>query len=161
MRRVLEAVSVVALIVLVAITAQAFYGPVRLPDRIPMHFNAAGQPDGWGSPKGLLFFPAFAAVLYLLMTVVSRFPSAFNYPVRVTAQNRQKLQNLALDMIAWLKAEVVCLFTAIEWSAIRMARQPHSGISPLLMPVALVAVFSTCIFHVFAMIGTGRASPHR
>jgi hypothetical protein len=42
--------------------------------------------------------------------VVARFPSAFNFPVGVTAENRPLLEALTLDMIAWLKMEMVCLF---------------------------------------------------
>lgn len=160
MRRVLEIISLIVLVALMVITVYVFYGPARLPDRIPMHFNAAGQPDGWGSPEALLFFPIFATVLYLLMTIVSRFPSAFNYPVRVTAQNRQQLQELALNMIAWLKAELICLFTLIEWIAIHAAREPGGGFSPLLMPVTLVVIFTTCIVHIVAMFRT-RGRPLR
>ena len=154
----LELVSLLAWIVLLAITGRAFYGPARLPDRIPTHFNAAGQADGWGPPAMLLVFPVMATAIYLLMTLVSRFPAAFNYPVRVTIQNREQLQNLALGMIAWLKAELVILFTVIDWGAIRAARQPGSGLSPLLMPVTLVVVFTTCIAHIVAMFRTSRAS---
>lgn len=161
MRRVprfasLELLSLIAWIVLLAITARALYSPAHLPDRIPIHFNAAGQPDGWGSRAMLLVFPVMATAIYLLMTLVARFPSAFNYPVRVTVQNRARLQSLALGMIAWLKAELVILFAVIEWGAIRAARQPGTGLSPLLMPVTLVIVFGTCIVHIVAMFRTRR-----
>jgi hypothetical protein len=109
----------------------------------------------------LLVFPAFAVVLYLLMSLVARFPSAFNFPVRVTPYNRQRLEALALNMIAWLKAEMVVLFMWIEWSAIRAARSPDHQFSPLLMPVALVAIFTTCIAHIIAMFRAAPSAPQR
>jgi len=151
MRKALEAVSLIALVALVFITLRAFYGPDRLPDPIPTHFNAAGQPDGYGSPAMLLVFPIIATVIYLLMTLVSRFPAAFNFPVRVTPFNRQRLEELALSMIAWLKAEVVIIFAWIENEAIAAARRPGHQFSPLPMPLLLALVFATCIIHIVAM----------
>lgn len=161
MRKALEIVSLVALVLLIFITIGAFYGPARLPDRIPVHFNAAGQADGWGSPALLLVFPGFAVVIYLLMSLVSRFPAAFNFPVRVTPLNRPRLEELALNMIAWLKAEVVVLFTCIAWSAIRAARSPDQHLSTVLMPALLVAVFATCIVHIVAMFKAARTAEQR
>jgi len=157
MRKILEALSLVALAALAFITIGAIYGPARLPDRIPTHFNASGQPDGYGSPAMLLVFPIIAVVLYLLMTLVSRFPAAFNFPVRVTPLNRQRLEELALGMIAWLKAEVVIFFSLIENGAIRAARQPNQRLSALLMPTLLAVVFATCIIHIMAIFRAGRS----
>jgi hypothetical protein len=157
MHRILEIVSLAALAALFAITALALYGPERLPGRIPTRFDALGRPEAWGSPRMLLLLPAVAAVIYLLMTWVARHPSAFNFPVRVTPRNRQRLENLALAMIAWLKAEVVCFFAWIQWSAIRAARHPGQGFSALLMPVLLAAVFATIIGHIAAMFSAARS----
>jgi|GEM_PF-2045961 len=43
-----------------------------LPERIPTHWNLAGQADGWGSPLGLLiFFQALMGVFLLLGAVQS------------------------------------------------------------------------------------------
>lgn len=156
MRKILEILSLAALAVLITDTALALYGPERLPARIPTHFSVLGQPDGWGSPRMLLLFPVVAAAIYLLMTWVSRYPSAFNYPVRVTPRNRERLQGLALDMIAWLKAETLVFFAWMQVSAINAARHPGQGFSPLLMPALLVAVFATIIGHVTAMFRAAR-----
>jgi uncharacterized membrane protein len=158
MRKILEIVSVAALATLVAVTVLAFYGPARLPAQIPTHFNVSGRPDAWGSPRMLLLFPVLAAAIYLLMTWVARYPSAFNYPVRVTAGNRQRLEALALSMIAWLKTEVVVFFAWMQVSAIGAARHPGQGFSPLLMPVLLVAIFATILGHVAAMFRARRAN---
>src|SRR5215471_4443663 len=110
MRKVLEIVSLAVLAAMLMATALALFGPTRLPDRIPTHFDLLGQPDRWGPPRILLVFPVIAAALYLFMTWVSRHPAAFSFPVRSTPRNRRQLEELTLSMIAWLKTEVVCLF---------------------------------------------------
>jgi hypothetical protein len=98
--------------------------------------------------------------VYLLMTLVSWFPSAFNYPVRVTVANRDRLQALALGMIAWLKAEVLGLMCWIQMATIDAARQGHAG-SALnwLVPVTIALLFLTIGWHIAAMFRVNR--PYR
>ncbi|HZP06388.1 MAG TPA: DUF1648 domain-containing protein [Terracidiphilus sp.] len=101
MRKALEIVSLAVLAAMLIVTALALFGPTRLPDRIPTHFDLLGQPDRWGPPRILLLFPVIAAVLYLLMTWVSRYPAAFNFPAQSVPSNRRRLEELTLNMIAW------------------------------------------------------------
>ncbi len=156
MRKTLEVIALAALAFQAWITYRAFFGPDRLPAQIPTHFDLAGKPNAWGSPATLIFFPAMAITIYLLFTVVTRFPSAFNYPVRVTPQNRARLESLALGMIAWLKVEIVLLFAVIQWGIIQAARHPSPNLPATWMPIMLVAVFATIGWHIAAMFRTGR-----
>jgi len=157
MRRFLEIVSLAALAFLLAETVRALYGPAPLTGPIPTHFNAAGNPNAWGSASMLWLLPAISAILYLLMTWVSRHPAAFNFPVRVTPLNRQRLQAIALGMIAWLKAELVSFFALIQWTLIRAARKPRPTISALSMPLLLGIVFLTIGLHFAAIFRAGRS----
>jgi uncharacterized membrane protein len=157
MRKLLEAISLAALAFQAWITYSALFGPDRLPARIPTHFDSAGNANAWGSPATLIFFPAMAISIYLLFTVVTRFPSAFNYPVRVTPQNRAQLETLALGMIAWLKLEIVLLFTVIQWGLIQASRHPTHTSPATWMPVMLIAVFATIGWHIAAMFRAGRS----
>jgi uncharacterized membrane protein len=128
-----------------------------LPDRVPTHFNFAGQPDGWGKPSVLPLMLIVTVVSYLLMTLLARFPSIFNYPVEVTAENRPRLESLALDLIVWLKMEMVWLFAWIQWSIVEVARQCHGSFSPSLLPVFLVTLIVTLAWFITAMFRAGRA----
>lgn len=152
MRKALEVVSLLGLLVLAWLSQDALSGRHRLPSRIPTHFGVNGQPDAWGSPWMLLALPIGAGALYVLMTLVSLYPGAFNFPVRVTPSNRARLEDLALKMIAWLKAEVIWLFVFVQMAAIKAARSGGgSGASRWLMPVALGVVLGTILGYVVAM----------
>jgi uncharacterized membrane protein len=151
MRKLLEAITLLALGIQISFTIRALFGSDRLPERIPIHFDAAGNPNGWGSPAMLLMLPAVAVTIYLLFTVVSQFPSAFNYPVRVTVANRLRLQSLALNMIEWINAEVVLFFACTQWTTIQLALHPQQCFPASMMPVALVAVFATVTSYTVAM----------
>ncbi|HTB97188.1 MAG TPA: DUF1648 domain-containing protein [Terracidiphilus sp.] len=151
MRKILEVVGLFALGILFWITWSALYGPDRLPDRVPTHFDAAGNPNGWGSPAGMIILPVIAAGVYLLMSVVARFPSAFNYPVRVTPLNRARLQEITLTMIAWIKVEMVCLFAVLQWVFVQSARNSDGRLFPKVLPVFLFLIFSTVAAHLVAL----------
>jgi hypothetical protein len=159
MRKMFEAISLVAIAVLWAITWRALDGPNPLPGRIPTHFNAAGEPNAWGPPGALWLLPAVAAGLYLVISLVALFPAAFNFPVRVSALNRPRLEALTLRMISCLKAELACLFLTIQASIVESARNGHAGLSPLIVPVFLVAVFGNIGWHMVAIFRAARANP--
>jgi hypothetical protein len=77
----------------------------------------------------------------------------------VTAENRSRLEALALSQIAWLKTELVCLFTGIQWTSVQAARHPGEGLSVLfaMVPVYILVILGTIAWHFVAMIGAGRA----
>jgi hypothetical protein len=155
MRKWLEESALLALGLNTAITVLALFGPGQLPERIPIHFDAMGRPNGWGSPAMVLVLPSTTLIIYLLFTVVTSFPGAFNYPVKVTSLNRQRLQNLALDMMAWLKVEIVSLLTWMQWVTITVARHPERRM-PVMTVATFVVVFATVTFYIVKMFKAGR-----
>lgn len=155
MRKWLEGIALLALGLHFAITVLAQFSPESLPGSVPIHLEAKGHPDGLGSPAMLFVLPAFALIIYLLFTVVTQFPSAFNYPVTVTVFNRKRLRTLALDMMAWLKAEIVSVLTWMQWVTVETARDPDRHI-PAMTPLAFVVVFATISFYVVRMHRAGR-----
>ena len=151
MRKLLQAISLIALAALLWITYDALYGASRLTGPIPTHFGIDGQPNAWGDPKMLLMLPGVGIFLYLTMTLVSFFPSSFNYPVRVTPRNRERLQSIALNMIAALKAETLLLLALLQYFTIQGVRTGHNGLPPALMITAIVLVFLTMTAHIVAI----------
>jgi len=71
MRKTIEALGLMVLGFLFWMTYTARYGPERLPDRIPTHFDISGQPNAWGPPSILWLLPVIGAGLYLLMTALA------------------------------------------------------------------------------------------
>ncbi len=58
-------------IIIAAMFAVAAWSWPRLPDHIPIHWNLAGEVDGYGGKfTGLLVLPLFAVGLYLLMRLM-------------------------------------------------------------------------------------------
>ena len=116
----------------------------ELPEQVPMHFDAAGNPDRWGDKAELFMLPALATLMYGFMAILSKFPRSFNYPVRITATNAAFQYRLGLRLIDWISFSVPLLFGVgmIEIMSIAMGRGPILGglLLPLLVGFVLIPV---------------------
>ena len=156
MRKILELISLAILAALFVVGGFEVFGPNRLPARIPTHFDTSGNANGWSSPSALLLLPLIALGVYVAMTVVSRFPETFNYPVTVTAENRPRLEALALDLLAWMKAEVAILAVAVMWIWLGAIQHPGQAHSPLWVLVFVGAILATAAWFIGATVRQAR-----
>ncbi len=113
------------------------------PETVPSHFNAAGQPDAWGSRNTLLIEVAVAAGLFLLFFLAERHPAAWSFPVKVTEENRERLYRAAGRMLGLCKVLTVALVI-------------HAGLSAALPGWPMGAAYVLTIL-LFAVIVFGMA----
>jgi uncharacterized membrane protein len=76
---------------------------VMLPEIVPIHYNLAGEADGFGSKTENIVLPLMGVFTYVGLTVLNRYPHIFNYPVEVTEENASYLYRTAKRMIRSLK----------------------------------------------------------
>lgn len=112
-----------------------------IPQKVPMHFNAAGEIDRWGSRAELLILPVISWLMYGLLTVVEQLPGAWNTGVKVTEENREQVYAFLGHMLSMLKLLIMVMFTWITlWCA--LARP----LPAWFLPVVLGAVFGDMIY---------------
>jgi uncharacterized membrane protein len=119
-----------------------WHGMATLPDRIPTHFNAAGEVDGYGDRSTLLFLLIPTGVLYILLTALWSFPHWYNYLVPITLENAPRQYFYATRMIMLLKMEIMGIFAFMAWGTVRASEQ-GVGLPAVFMPAVLCAVFGT------------------
>ena len=134
------------------------FGVNHLPDRIPTHFDLNGNPNGWGSPSSLIFLPILSLVLFVFLRVIARFPSNFNFPVEVTEANRERLQALAMDLLAWVRAEVVCVFGLVQWMVSHLARHPEPATYSVIIFAPAGMILATVVWYITAMRRAGQSA---
>jgi len=156
MRKVLETLSLACLAVMVWITYEAFNGP--LPERIPIHFDAAGNPTGWGPPSSLILLPVVATGLYLLLTVISLLPTRIKSAVKLTAESRERIQALTSQMLAWIKAEITGLILFIQWFILAGIKDGSNRIPAIAPPAFIVVIFATVGWHLIAVFRAMRTA---
>lgn len=105
------------------------------PNQIPTHFDHTGAPTTSGSKNSLWVLAAISTSLYVLLTVVARFPASFNYPVEITPQNAERQYTLAIRMIRILKIIVLMIFIYIH-----LASTLTSQLGGWFLPVLTIVV---------------------
>jgi hypothetical protein len=136
---VLEAICVAGLVMIVAVVLAHW---ADLPAQVPRHFTASGQPNRWGNRTGLFVLPAVAAGVYILLTMVPRYPQLLNLPFEID-RTFPAVQSSVLTMTTMLKAEVILMFLYIERASVRTALGSGAGLGLMFLPLALATMFIT------------------
>lgn len=123
----------------------------ELPDRMPSHYNAAGEPDRWRSKDVVLVLPAVAANLYLLMTAVTRAAASgklrLNVPPGMDAQSPEA-QGDARQLLTAVKMLVMGTFAFITWSRVSA---PEQGLGRAFLPVMLIVPMGVIAVYLLRM----------
>ncbi len=135
----LELGAVAALLSQVAIVLGAW---PEIPDQVPQHFDASGQADAWGSKATLLLLPAVNFVVFVMMTVVSRFPHISSVPVEVTPFNAPRVYRLIRFQTIWLKTIVALVLAYMSWRTIQQTRGGVEGWGIGFFPLTILGVGS-------------------
>ena len=122
---VLEVAGILAILTTVVVTA--FYWS-ELPDRIPSHFNAAGEPDDWSSKWIAWVLPILQVVIYAAISRLLKSPHILNYPIEITEKNAHRQYRSIGRILRFINTVVAFAFTYISWSTIRIALNEESAI---------------------------------
>ena len=118
----------------------------NLPDTIPIHYNGAGQADGFGGKGNILTLPLIATVLFIGLTILNKFPHVFNYPTNITADNALRQYTNATRMIRYLKLIIVVIFGLIAFKTIQNANGQADGLGIWFLPMTLGLIFIPLIY---------------
>lgn len=107
-----------------------------IPDKIPTHYGMSGAADAWGGKASLLTTPILAAVLFVALTALERFPQLWNTGVEITPRNRDRVYGLLRLMLVTVKTAAMA---ALLWPALCGVLQwPLGG---WFLPAVLAAMF--------------------
>jgi uncharacterized membrane protein len=127
-----------ALVLLVSMFVMVGLSWSELPERVPSHYNAAGEPDRWGSKGSVLILPAVGANLFILLTafswMVDRRKVQLNVPPGVDAQSPE-VQTEARQLLSAVKLLMTATFAFITWSR---TSAPEQGLGKAFLPVMLI-----------------------
>lgn len=115
----------------------------KIPERIPTHFNIAGQVDNWGSKTTLIIMPVISTLMYVLLSVVRRFLHTANYIVPITEENAERQYKLSAEMLSWLKLEIIALSLYTEWLILQIALGKTPSMAPWFIPAFVLLTLIT------------------
>ena len=134
-------IEMVCLLLLGGITLYLIWNWSSIPDKIPMHYDIAGQVDRWGNKIELLFLPILSWGMYILITVAEAFPKAWNTGVRVTEENAHRVYRILKSMIKITKLIVIAMF-----SYMTICSAVAKNLSSWFFVVTMFVVFGNIIF---------------
>lgn len=118
MKKIRLITNIISILLIIGYTVFLAVAWKKIPETVPTHFNALGKADAYGSKGSLIAEVAIMAALFLLLAIVECFPSAWNFPVKVTAENRDRLYKIGFAMIGAMKILMVCMFINAGLSSI-------------------------------------------
>ena len=131
---------------LIILWAGVTYGYSTLPDKIPTHYNINNIPDAFDSKVYIFAIPGIATLLYILLSVVNRFPHKFNYLKPVTEENASRMYHSATSMLRVVKMLILIGFITDITNDIIMAHDVTFHTNPISIilqwiPVVLIGAY--------------------
>ena len=118
----------------------------QIPDQIPTHYNFAGEADGYGGKGSLIFMMVLAWFVFILITVLMRFPNTWNMPVKVTADNKARLYSITRAML-----EVVKMLTSLLFAVMLINAAIATPMPRFILIALIAAMLLSIIMGIFMM----------
>lgn len=115
----------------------------KLPAKIAIHWNAAGIADGWNDRSDALTLPVVMAVVYLVLTVISKIPAIYGRKIDARARNVEEKYKNARDFLIWGKIEMSLMLSVVT---VNLARTGN-------MKINAPFIVGLCVF-VVIFLGT-------
>ncbi|MEN8886332.1 MAG: DUF1648 domain-containing protein [Winogradskyella sp.] len=100
----------------------------NLPDTVPSHFNAAGQPDNYSGKGFLWFLPALGTLMYVGLFIINRYPHLHNYMVNITEENALIQYRFSTRVLRVVNFLCVLMFAYINYQIVIGAKNNTSSL---------------------------------
>ena len=129
-------------LLLILIWAFTIFSFIKLPDIVPIHFDASGRPDGYGNKWTLFVLPFIASIVFAGLTYLNKYPWVFNYMVKITVENAESQYSSSTRMLRVIKCSIMLVFCLIAlysyWTAYGKTEAPGWWFLPLIMGIIFV-----------------------
>jgi uncharacterized membrane protein len=118
-----------------------------LPDSIPIHFNGEGRPDEFGSKATIFMFTGIGTFIFIVLTILNKYPQSFNYLDKITPENAQLQYTNATRMVRFLKLAISFILLLSIFEICQIATGKSHGFGIWFLPFALGSIFIPAIFY--------------
>lgn len=148
---ILELLGVLFLIILIILPAWHYSS---LPDTLPSHFNAKGEPDGFSGKWIIWLLPVIGTIMYLGFRKLARIPNTYNYPMKITKENAESAYQNGSRMITSMSVIILGAFSYINYSIIRSAQGGFEGLGKQFLPLFICILFGAIFYYTYKTIST-------
>lgn len=108
-------------------------------DIIPMHYDFFGNINRWGNKSELIILVLIMYISYILMTVIEKYPKAWNTGVKITEDNKDRVYVVLLKLLITTKFIMICIFGYSLLNAI-------FDITILFIPIFILILFGNIVY---------------
>lgn len=141
--RILESGGIILLMMLWVL---AFLNYLYSADIIPLHYDLAGNADGYGNKATLLLIPVIPTIVYFGLTFLNRYPHIFSYPVKITEANAASQYTIATRTLRVLKISIIAIFTVDFLFTFLGTLGSGEGLGIWFLPLSLLLLVLPVIF---------------
>ena len=123
-----------------------------LPSEVPIHFNFAGEADGWGSKYALLVLPLIGIVTVLALEAVEKRPHIHNYPHYMNEANVRQFYEVSVRTSNLIKNGTLLIFGLIQIEIVQSAKSAPFTFGVTLGGIIAVVLFVPIVWHLYSSI---------
>lgn len=112
----------------------------QLPEKIPGHFNGAGEVNRWGSKIEIIILPFIGIFLWILLGLLEKAPHMHNYPARLNESNVEAFYLNSRKGLNETKNLCLILFAAISFQMVRIALGEAESMGWWFLPIVLIVI---------------------
>lgn len=118
----------------------------QMPEQIPLHYDFVGNVTDYGGKAAIIPIVVIAWVIFILMTVLVKFPKTWNIPVAITKENFERVYSITRGMMEVVKLEAVLLMAVTIISSVRGAELPW-----IIMIIMMVIITLTVVIGLYKL----------
>ena len=146
-KRLYKILNIISFIVLVSMFLYLILTWSTIPDTIPTHFDGTGDADSWNGKGTLIIMPAFAVLLYSMITLLEHHPDAWNTGIKLTPQNQDRVLAAVHGMIVITKLAMLLSFAWINYCSARCI-----NLGKWFTPVSLTVIFGSIAYYLIKIL---------
>lgn len=143
--KTLETSGKCIIILLWIFTVIAFF---KMPDTIPIHFNASGQADNYGNKVTIFILPIIVTLIFIGLTILNHYPYIFNYLTEITEANAAYQYSIATRIIRFFKLLIAIIFTIIVLVTFLTSMHIINGVGSWFLPLMIVVFFIPALYSI-------------
>lgn len=123
----------------------------NLPDLIPTHYGIIGIADDFGANWTIWLLPIISLVLTLSLYYLSKYPHKFNYPYKITEENKTGHYKNAQRLVLGLNLTQLFVFLYINYTTVTIAQNKTTGLGSQFLPIFLILFLLVPVYFLFQM----------
>lgn len=131
---IMEGISITLILLMVIYAAMEY---TSLPESIPTHFNAKGEPDDYSNKTAIWLLPIIATVTYIGLFIINKYPHIHNYMVNITEENALKNYRFSTRIVRIVNLLTIVLFTYITYHIIQSAKGAQIELGSWFLPIVI------------------------